>query len=189
MVSSGVRRLLILHPETRCEAVTKIEVDVERPRAMQLRIRFLVTGTLPDVRVPAVSKPARADELWKHTCFEAFVRGEGNAYYEFNFAPSAQWAAYAFSDYRSGMKAVDGLSAPTIAIASDETRLELEVLLALEPLTTLPADAAWHLGLSAVIEETNGRRKSYWALEHPMGKPDFHHSDCFVLTLPSASRA
>jgi hypothetical protein len=36
-----------------------------------------------------------------------------------------------------------------------------------------------------VIEETNGR-KSYWALAHPPGKPDFHHSDCFALGLPAA---
>jgi hypothetical protein len=50
----------------------------------------------------------------------------------------------------------------------------------------LPADAIWHVGLSAVIEETNGR-KSYWALCHPPGKPDFHHPDCFALELPPPS--
>jgi len=38
------------------------------------------------------------------------------------------------------------------------------------------------IGLSAVIEETDGT-KSYWALRHPPGKPDFHHPDCFALTL------
>ena len=182
-----MRRALILHPETRCEAVAKIEVDVERPRATELRFRYLVTGRLSDVRVPAVSKPTRADELWKRTCFEAFVRGEGRAYYEFNFASSTQWAAYEFNGYRTGMRAVENLSAPAIVIASDETRLELSVSLAFDRLTALP-DAAWHLGLSAVIEETNGR-KSYWALAHPPGKPDFHHTDCFVLTLPSASHS
>jgi hypothetical protein len=37
-----------------------------------------------------------------------------------------------------------------------------------------------HLGLSAVLEEANGR-KSYWALAHPPGKADFHHADCFTL--------
>src|SRR3546814_10579152 len=37
------------------------------------------------------------------------------------------------------------------------------------------------LALSAVIEETDGT-KSYWALRHPPGKPDFHHPDCFALT-------
>jgi hypothetical protein len=39
-----------------------------------------------------------------------------------------------------------------------------------------------HLGLSAVLEATNGD-KSYWALAHPPGKPDFHHADCFALEL------
>jgi hypothetical protein len=38
------------------------------------------------------------------------------------------------------------------------------------------------LGLSAVIEETSGA-KSYWALAHPPGRPDFHHADGFALML------
>jgi hypothetical protein len=38
------------------------------------------------------------------------------------------------------------------------------------------------VGLSAVIEEVDGS-KSYWALRHPPGQPDFHHRDCFALRL------
>jgi hypothetical protein len=30
-----------------------------------------------------------------------------------------------------------------------------------------------------VIEDMTGEF-SYWALAHPPGKPDFHHSDCFA---------
>jgi len=52
----------------------------------------------------------------------------------------------------------------------------------------LPTDQPWKLGLSAVIEERNGR-KSYWALRHPAGQPDFHHPDCFALELAPARRA
>ena len=40
------------------------------------------------------------------------------------------------------------------------------------------------LAVSAVIEETDGT-KSFWALRHPPGPPDFHHPDCFALTLPA----
>ncbi len=40
------------------------------------------------------------------------------------------------------------------------------------------------IGISAVIEETDGT-KSYWALAHPPGKPDFHHPACFAATLPA----
>jgi hypothetical protein len=46
-------------------------------------------------------------------------------------------------------------------------------------LTELPRNAPWRLGLSALIEDTSGC-KSYWALAHPPGKPDFHHADCFA---------
>jgi hypothetical protein len=51
----------------------------------------------PGSSVPAAVAAARTDELWRHTCFEAFVRtSPAPAYYEFNFAPSTQWAAYRF---------------------------------------------------------------------------------------------
>ena len=163
-------------------------MDIDRPRPTELRLRYLASGRLADVRTPAPAASARADRLWEHTCFEAFVRGVDDTYYEFNFAPSTQWAAYEFSGYRAGMKIVGELSAVAIATVSDHARLDLQVSLALGRLPKLSGDIAWRLGLSAVIEETNGR-KSYWALAHPPGKPDFHHSDCFVLTLPSASRS
>jgi hypothetical protein len=38
------------------------------------------------------------------------------------------------------------------------------------------------LGLSAVVEHADGAR-SYWALQHPPGKPDFHHPDSFAMQL------
>lgn len=44
------------------------------------------------------------------------------------------------------------------------------------------------IALSAVIEEKDGT-KSYWALRHPPGKPDFHHPDCFALTLEAPEAA
>ena len=40
------------------------------------------------------------------------------------------------------------------------------------------------VGLSVVIEDTDGT-KSYWALAHPPGAPDFHHPTCFAATLPA----
>jgi hypothetical protein len=43
-------------------------------------------------------------------------------------------------------------------------------------------DVYLSLGLAAVIEDLNGAL-SYWALKHPPGKPDFHHSDNFALQI------
>jgi hypothetical protein len=177
---------LTRHPDSRCAAATGIEVEAMRPRADNLVLRYFVTGNLAGLRMPPVTSPARTDGLWRHTCFEAFVRaGPGAAYYEFNFAPSTQWAAYRFSDYRSGMSVADCMSAPRIETRSDGGSYELQASLSLDGLPDLPRNLAWRLGLSAVIEEADGGM-SYWALAHSPGKPDFHHSDCFALELPAA---
>src|SRR5450759_5354325 len=86
-----MRQLLILHPDSRCFAVAKIEVGGARPRADSLVLSYIVTGKMSNVRMPPAMAAARSDELWRHTCFEAFVRASSGAeYYEFNFAPSTR---------------------------------------------------------------------------------------------------
>jgi hypothetical protein len=180
-----MRQALKLHPDSRCTAAARIDVEVARPRPGGLVLCYVVTGKIGDLRMPTVTAPARTDGLWRHTCFEAFVRASPSAgYYEFNFAPSMQWAAYRFGDYRSGRCVASDIGAPGFEVESTGEGYRLRVSAALDRLPGLPGDGAWRLGLSAVIEETGGR-KSYWALAHPPGKADFHHSDCFALELPA----
>ncbi len=175
-----MRQLLSLHPDSRCFAEAHIEVEVARPRANSLVVSYIVTGKLSDVCMPPILAVARSDGLWRHTCFEAFVRASsGTAYYEFHFAPSKQWAAYWFSSYRNGMCVAAEISAPPIEIRSCPDRYTLQASLQLDRLSRLPRTASWYLGLSALIEDTSGRM-SYWALAHPPGKPDFHHAGCFA---------
>jgi hypothetical protein len=184
-----MRHALSLHPDSPCAAATHIEVEVARPRAGHLVLSYVVAGRIGDVRIPPVMAAARSDGLWRHTCFEAFVRAShGDAYYEFNFAPSTQWAAHRFDGYRSGMHPADEIGALPIDVQSRPDRYTLRVALELDRLPDLPLEASWRLGLSAVIEETSGRL-SYWALAHPPGKPDFHHADCFAHALAPAVRA
>jgi hypothetical protein len=157
-----------------------MEVEIARPQARSLVFAYVMTGKISDVTMPPAAASARTDELWRHTCFEAFV-GAGVAYYEFNFAPSTHWAAYRFSGYRTGMRVATEISAPRIAVQSSLERYTLQASLELDQLL-FPRGAMLRLGLSAVIEENSGRR-SYWALAHPTGKADFHHSDCFTMKL------
>ncbi len=121
---------------------------------------------------------ARADELWKHSCFEAFV-GAGQGYGEINLSPSNRWAAYGFTGYREGMAEREGFELLTLEDHRSADSCELAAEL---DLTDLPADGDWAVGLSAVIELTDGRR-CFWALRHAPGKPDFHHPDAFALSL------
>lgn len=175
-----MRQILKRHPDSLSSAATSVEVEIARPRAGSLVLRYLVSGKIGDLRLPSITAPARADELWQHTCFEAFVGSSRHAgYYEFNFAPSTQWAAYRFGSYRKEMRVAAEISAPGIEVLSVPNRYALQVSLDLDGLSMLPRDARWRLGLAALIEETNGD-KSLWALTHPPGKADFHHPDSFA---------
>jgi hypothetical protein len=187
VLECDMQRALKLHPDSRCAAVSRIDVEIARPHPGRLVLRYLVTGKMGDLRLPAVTAPARADALWQHTCFEAFLRASPDAgYYEFNFAPSTRWAAYRFSAYRRGMSVARDVAAPRIEAQASGERYTLQASVDLDEIPNLPRDAAWRLALSAVIEETSGG-KSYWALAHPPGKPDFHHADGFVYELPVVS--
>ena len=128
--------------------------------------------------IPKLSEPWRADELWRTTCFEAFLRPVGaESYREWNFAPSGNWAAYDFSRRREDMERADVGSPPYIRMEDNFTWWTLGATIAVE------ADQRWQLGLSAVLEEKDGT-KSFWALALPAEKPDFHHPDCFAAQLP-----
>ena len=170
-----MRRSLKLHPDCACEAVTRVEVEVVR-RPGRLALLYRVSGPM-DVLLPRATAPERANSLWQHTCFEAFIHLTDEAYLELNFAPSTQWAAYRFDSYRDGMRKAD-MRPPRIDVRTTDDSLELEAEF------DLPGETPVRLGLSAVIEEKNGT-KSYWALAHPPGDPDFHHPDCFALELPA----
>jgi hypothetical protein len=175
---------LFAHPDTPDAAVERIEAAVHRGAGGVLTLSVLVSGHIEGLRIPARAAPVRADELWKHTCFEAFLRAPGaDGYVELNLSPSSQWAVYAFSAYRE--RAADPATpAPFIDADGGKTRFELTAAVDVSGLPGLPQDAPWRAGLSAVIEASDGRR-AYWALAHAAGKPDFHHADAFALTLPA----
>jgi hypothetical protein len=166
---------LVPHPGTPCQAVRDMHVTVER-RLDRLALRYLVSGRIGRIALPEPSAVRRSDGLWRTTCFEAFTMSTAPGYSEFNLSPSLSWAAYRFDDYRSGMAALD-IPAPIIAVEKTPAQLIAAAELRLSHF------GAIRLGLSAVIETTDGA-KSYWALAHPPGPPDFHHRDCFALELP-----
>lgn len=149
------------------------------PRA--LLVEYAVTGDIAALKLPAVTAPARRDNLWQATCFELFVALDDGSYAEFNFSSSTCWAAYRFDDYRIGMRAAERVE-PLISVTGTDHRLEVTVQL---DLAVLVPDLDRSVGLSAVIEQADGT-KSWWALAHPLDKPDFHHRDCFALQLGAA---
>jgi hypothetical protein len=86
----------------------KVAARVELEGDRRLRLEWSLTGNLEELAIPRRSPSRRADRLWEHTCFEAFVApASGPRYWELNFAPSTRWAAYEFDGYRKGMRPLE----------------------------------------------------------------------------------
>ncbi|TMJ12523.1 MAG: DOMON-like domain-containing protein [Alphaproteobacteria bacterium] len=172
--------MLRLHPHPDCTPPSiAIEAEAVREGSDGLRLHYVVSGDVGSLLLPAPAPPVRADGLWQHSCFEAFVlAGEGPGYHEINLSPSSAWAAYAFAAYREGM---ENAAIPPPAVETSGTRARFELT---ARISGLPS-GDWRLNLSAVIETCEGS-KSWWALAHPPGRADFHNSAAFRLSLPAA---
>jgi len=178
---------LSYHPSTRTESVRAIQVTARRSPRAELQLTFRLDGDISRIRIPSPVAPRIGFELWRHTCFEAFIALDSQpAYHEFNFAPSAEWCVYAMSGYRNGLPLADETMNPQIALRSTNNHLELDAVIRLDTLSAIHPRAVLRLGLCAVIEATDGF--SYWALRHLSDKPDFHNAASFALSLDPPHR-
>jgi hypothetical protein len=170
------------HPGTAIDAVRRVAARVEPAGPDSLRFRYVLEANPEHVRIPPPAVNAgRADKLWAHTCFEAFVGlPQSPRYLELNFSPSGEWAAYRFESYRQGMLPAE-LVPPRLELRRSGARLELEAQVSLSG-TEAAGSRHLRLALSTVVEDGEGRL-SYWALRHAPGRPDFHHPDSFALAL------
>jgi hypothetical protein len=175
-------QVLTCHPQAPSRWVSTVQARLSKADAGGLAITYTLEGELNRLCLPTQCAPSRVDGLWQHTCFEAFFSVQGSpAYREFNFAPSGQWAAYVFKNYRNGTPLSPDLN-PRIKMRIFGNRLEIDALIREECLPPRQKNARLLMGLSAVIEEEGGFF-SYWALGHPSTRPDFHHPDSFLLEL------
>lgn len=183
MVAGGNWIDLRRYPSTKSDAVRTTEALVRRSASAELQITFRLEGDIRRIHIPSRRAPRIGTELWRHTCFEAFIALDRQAaYHEINFSPSGEWTVYALRGYRDGCPLTNQMMRPDIAVRYDESRFELDALVRLDRLSANHPRASLRIGLSAVIEADNGL--SYWALRHPAAKPDFHHADSFALLLP-----
>ena len=94
---------LIPHPDHPPLEVSAVEARIIGAAGHWLRLRWRIEGAERLITPPFAGK-SRADNLWQTTCFELFLRPEGeDSYVELNLSPSERWAAYDFASYREGM--------------------------------------------------------------------------------------
>jgi hypothetical protein len=172
---------LACHPSSPSTAVRGLTASARIGGAGKLAVRFVLDADMSQVVLPRLRPAGRADELWRHTCFEVFVAlPDGDAYCELNFSPSTEWAMYGFVGYRRGMTPIEVRRPPRVAVRPTSRGVVLEAITHLAELPMPQPGSALRAGAAAVIEETDGRL-TYWALMHPSALPDFHHRLGFVL--------
>jgi len=128
-------------------------------------------GQVQDSLTPGQWKTwARADDLWKTTCFEAFFGAPGDpAYYEFNLSPgSERWNLYSFDDYRAPLppRASDDFNLQDITMSKNAMKCKL-----------IGKIQTFEFSLTAVIRTAAG--VGYFAVKHAGQKPDFHLRESF----------
>ncbi|HYQ90619.1 MAG TPA: putative molybdenum carrier protein [Candidatus Competibacteraceae bacterium] len=181
-LSNGLTQALTCHPDAPVPFPQQVEVSVQALTVETWCLRYVLSGDITALRIPTPSPPGWAEGLWRQTCCELFLGDAQGRYLEGNFSPSGAWAVYRFSGYRAGMTPLKEIN-PTVTLSRQEARrLELQIILPLASLRCWLEGSPWRLGLSVVAEDTAGRLY-YWALYHPEGRPDFHHSQAFALSL------
>jgi hypothetical protein len=179
---------LLPHPAA-CQplAVRSVEARVLASGGPWLQLRWRIEGARSIV-VPPFAGKGRADNLWRRTCFEIFLRPDGGtAYAEFNLSPTDQWAAYDFDSHREGMR---DRPMPRDPVCTWRRGGSVAIFDAAIPLGGLPSGPC-AMQLTAVIEEEGedgARSQSCWAITHRPDKPDFHDQACFTGRLPAPAQ-
>ncbi len=155
----------------------------------QLDLLYVVHGPIGTLVVPAPLHPhPRCDELWQHTCFEAFIAKPGEErYWELNLAPSGAWNVYQLDGYRRNLRTDRRYGPVPLFWQAETTQASLEARFTL-PDELVVETRNLTIGL-AVVLETGMSSLSYWALCHPGPEADFHRRDGFSLLMTREGRS
>ncbi len=162
-----------------------LEGIVERKKSV-LSIEFHLSGQMNKINCPPPQGvQQRLDQLWKHTCFEAFFSWDDNIFYwELNVSPTGDWNLYYFDDYRSGQmseKRIENIpfKLNEFNLNSYKNRIIID-LSKIIPETKVAQEL--QLSLTAVLENKD-LSKTYWATDHLGEKPDFHIRKSFYIRI------
>ena len=166
---------LVPHPLTSSQLPVSVMAGLQVAGDGVIEFCFEIRGAIDRIRRPTRQPAERRDELWRHTCFEAFIAlADGSSYVEHNWSPSGAWALYAFSDYRRRLPD-PAVCAPRIVI---DWRDDVILCRARPEPTSWPSRIG-AVGLAVVIEAVDGAIL-YHAIRHPRATPDFHDAGGFV---------
>ncbi len=158
--------------------------------AKQLTIVYYLIGATNHILLldQATAGSNRTDELWKSTCFEWFLKSsKSKKYWEFNSAPTGLWNFYELDDYRTNLKVSALIDAPKITVLhppSGGNAYQFKVEINLKNLFAKENELIknGYFAVTSVIQWRSGE-VSYFSLQHPSNKPDFHSNAGFTISL------
>ncbi|MFN7684294.1 MAG: DOMON-like domain-containing protein [Oligoflexia bacterium] len=154
-------------------------ISVVRFQSVRLEFSWDAEWPLQGVPEKRVSTPgSRVHELWKSTCFEAFIALQNERYLEFNLSPAGLWNVYEFENYRTPQppQPSDGWSLEEFESGPGHCRGRFSKQ---NGLFLDPEIKKLQINLTSVTQALNGTM-NYWALQHPEKGPDFHDRRGFI---------
>lgn len=150
-------------------------------RGTQLNVEFT---SLPrhGIHWPdADAAPERRSGLWQSTCFECFIGlGDADTYIESNLSPSGHWQAFEFEAYREIAVPADSVRVSGRLDMSTGDQSSMNCTIDIEHPRFVTSD--WYIAPTAILEDLQGKLH-YYALSHPIKRPDFHLSATRTLLL------
>jgi len=99
---------LYCHLHSPSRVARSVSVEATRTAQGRLSLHYALHGDVARMNIAPPAPPRIGWKLWRRTCCEVFVRAAGeDGYHEFNFSPSGEWGAFAFTGYREGTSLVD----------------------------------------------------------------------------------
>lgn len=157
-----------------------LEAEATRNQST-IHLHYLIQDPKNGLALPAAfslneNEIQREDGLWNDTCFEMFLRPEGeNSYYEFNFSLKPAWNQYFFTSYRQPQppKPCNDFSLKKLNWDGQNLKVEL---------SGINFNKSCEVSLTAVLKEKTGA-VHYMALRHAGPEADFHHVESYILKL------
>ena len=143
--------------------------------SQQLVLSFVLQGVREHYLFDTKNHAKRADELWRATCFEMFIKNSNSKkYWELNIAPNGSWNFYRFSDYKKDRQEESRVLTPKVLFKQerDEVSVNVEV-----DFTEKLFDESVDFNLALILLDIEGKRHFY-TLNPKEGVADFH---AFVL--------
>ena len=143
-------------------------------------LRSKVNGSLSALLLqPSAQIQQRRDQLWMHSCFEAFLSlPNQKKYWELNISPSGDWNVYSLENYRQGQMPESTVESPRVRVQRTPLACQCDVQLDLNPWWP-DVFRAPQLGLAVVLEQSDASL-SYWAIRHHREVADFHDRRSFL---------